>query len=48
MALNYFCVYEFHVFHCLQSGGVWGSISVCCTVCIVKYGFFMFVDVVVM
>ena len=49
MALNYFCVYEFHVvFHCLQSGGVWGSISVCCVV-FVKYVFFscFLVDVVV-
>ena len=41
VALNYFCVYEFHVvFHCLQGGGVWGVISVCCVICIVKYGLF--------
>ena len=34
-------MYEFHiVFHCLQSGGIWASISVCCVVCIVKYGLF--------
>ena len=29
-----------NIFHCLQSGGIWGSISVCCVVCIVKYGLF--------
>ena len=41
MDLNYFCVYEFHVvFHCLQSGGIGGNISVCCEVCIVKYDLF--------
>ena len=38
MALNFCCVYAFHVvFHCLHNGSIWSSISVCCVVCIVKY-----------